>query len=207
MKIVLGLGNPGNKYLWTRHNLGYRVVDRLCQRWRCALEPRSDLKRTVWTAEVQLQEQVAIISKPRTYMNRVGRAALLLCKHYRVSPADLLVVYDDADLELGRIRIRSEGGAGGHNGIRSMITTLGTEAFPRIRLGIRGAGRCSELEEYVLEEFEENERPVADALVEIGVDASQVAVENGLGEAMNRFNGRAAFLEKEDSDESGNRSG
>ena len=189
MKIVLGLGNPGERYHWTRHNLGFRVVDRLCERWGCVLQRRDELKRTAWTGELRLQGRTAILSKPRTYMNRVGRAALALCDHYGASPRELLVVYDDADLALGRVRIRSEGGAGGHNGIHSLIASLGTEAFPRIRLGIRGHGRCSDLAEYVLEEFEPDEAPLAQALVDLGTDASEVALVHGLVAAMDRFNG------------------
>jgi len=129
-------------------------------------------------------------------MNRSGRAAIALREHYGVQPEDLLVVYDDADLELGRIRIRPDGGAGGHNGMRSVITALGSEAFPRVRLGVLGHERDStELADYVLAEFDADEEPAARSLVVLGADAVEAALEDGIPEAMNRFNRRTAQQE------------
>jgi PTH1 family peptidyl-tRNA hydrolase len=129
-------------------------------------------------------------------MNRSGRAAVALREHYGIPPEDLLVVYDDADLELGRVRIRPDGGAGGHNGMRSVITALGSEAFPRVRLGVLGQERDStELADYVLAEFNPDEEEAARSLVLLGADAVEAALQDGIPEAMNRFNRRTAQQE------------
>lgn len=146
--------------------------------------------------EVRIGSGTAILARARTYMNRSGRAAAALVERYGIDPGGLVVVYDDADLELGKIRIRQEGGAGGHNGMRSIITVLRTEAFPRVRLGILGRQReLTELMDYVLSEFEPQEVPVARALVELGADAVEEAVQHGISEAMNRFNGRSVRVD------------
>jgi PTH1 family peptidyl-tRNA hydrolase len=124
-------------------------------------------------------------------MNRSGRAALALLRRYDESPAALLVIHDDADLELGRLRIRPTGRAGGHNGLRSLIASLGSEEFPRIKLGVRGEGRGeADLADYVLEEFAPQERTTASALVMLGADAVEAVLGGGLEPAMNLMNGR-----------------
>jgi len=131
-----------------------------------------------------------VLAQPRTFMNRSGRAAGALCRRYDARPEQLLVVYDDADLALGRIRIRPEGGAGGHNGIRSIMDAIGTGEFPRIRLGVRGEEReARDLADYVLEPFLEEERATAAALVELATQAVEAWLRDGLDSAMNRFNG------------------
>jgi PTH1 family peptidyl-tRNA hydrolase len=187
LKIVLGLGNPGTRYRATRHNLGFRVVDRLADRAGASLELRRDLKS--WTAQTRIAERPVVLARPRTYMNRSGRAALALCRHHDVDPAELLVIYDDADLALGRLRIRPGGSAGGHNGLTSLIQVLGTDAIPRVRLGVRGEGRDEvELADYVLDEFEAHERPVADELVKLGAEAVVAILGSDVPTAMNRFN-------------------
>lgn len=151
------------------------------------MELRRDLKS--WTAEARIAERPVVLARPRTYMNRSGRAALALCRHYDVEPAELLVVYDDADLALGRLRIRPGGSAGGHNGLASLIQVLGTDEIPRVRLGVRGEGRDEvELADYVLEEFEDEERPIADELVRAGAEAVAAILDGGVTAAMNRYN-------------------
>jgi PTH1 family peptidyl-tRNA hydrolase len=196
VKIVLGLGNPGERYRWTRHNLGHKVVELLAERWGDGGTTRGALGKNVATLPVRIGGQSAVLAKSRTYMNRSGRAAVALREHYGIAAEDLVVVYDDADLELGRIRIRPEGGAGGHNGMRSVIAALATEGFPRIRLGVLGDEREStELADYVLAEFEADEEPVAEALVALGADAVEAVLQDGIPEAMNRFNGRTALKE------------
>lgn len=196
MKVVLGLGNPGERYRFTRHNLGHEVVELLAERWGSGGAIRTPLGNAAWIATVRIGGQATILSKSRTYMNRSGRAAVALREHFGLSPEELLVVYDDADLELGRIRIRPDGGAGGHNGVRSVITTLGSEAFPRVRLGVLGGERESmELADYVLAEFDPEEEETARALVALGADAVEAALQEGIPEAMNRFNCRTAQQE------------
>jgi len=192
--IVIGLGNPGLRYRDTRHNVGFRVVDTLAARGGLDLSADGELGRQAWVAPDP--ESRFVLAKPRTYMNRSGRAAAMLCRTYHVTPENLLVIYDDADLALGRIRLRHEGGAGGHNGIRSIADVLGTSAFRRVRLGVRGLGRDDcELAEYVLEPFAEDEKPTVEALVQLGADAVEVILASGMELAMNRFNGRVAASE------------
>ncbi len=191
MKIVLGLGNPGARYRWNRHNLGFRVVDLLAERREVALAREGDLGEVAWTAETRIGVEPVVLAKPRTFMNRSGRAGIALLSRYDAAPHDLRVVHDDADLALGRVRIRSEGSAGGHNGLRSLIDSLRADDFPRVKLGVRGARRDEvDLAEYVLEDFEPDEREVADALVRLGAEAVEAAVSSGLADAMNLFNGR-----------------
>jgi PTH1 family peptidyl-tRNA hydrolase len=196
VKIVLGLGNPGERYRWTRHNLGHKVVELLAERWGGGGGIRTPLGKAAWTAAIRIAGQAAILSKSRTYMNRSGRAAVALREQYGMPPEDLLVVYDDADLELGRVRIRPGGGAGGHNGMRSVVAALGSEAFPRVRLGILGQERDStELADYVLSDFDPEEERLARELVALGADAVESVLQDGIPKAMNLFNSRTAQQE------------
>jgi PTH1 family peptidyl-tRNA hydrolase len=192
-KIVLGLGNPGERYRSTRHNLGFRVVDQLARRHGTSFDLTRELK--AWTAEIGGAPGPLVLAKPRTYMNRSGRAGVALCASYDAGPEELFVVYDDADLELGRLRLRSAGGAGGHNGMQSMIDALRSEAIPRLRLGVRGVNReADELADYVLADFENDERPVADALVDLGTEAVEAVLTQGFEPAMNSYNARFVGL-------------
>ena len=189
MRIVLGLGNPGAGYRATRHNIGFWVVERMARKHGAPfqVEPFT----LAWTAEVEGPDGPLILAMPRTYMNRSGSAALALCRRHAVLPGELLVVHDDADLELGRLRVRSRGRAGGHNGIRSLVETLGTDELPRVKLGVRGLGRETQvLAEYVLKDFPNEELPVAEALAELAVEAVENVVRQGLTEAMNNYNAR-----------------
>jgi PTH1 family peptidyl-tRNA hydrolase len=190
LKIVLGLGNPGARYARTRHNVGFRVLELLAGRADACFSRAGDLGALCWTAEAVVAGAEVLLAKPRTFMNRSGRAGAALLERYGALPEDLLVVHDDADLPIGRIRIRGGGSAGGHNGLRSLIAALRTTDFPRVRLGVRGAAREDvDLVEYVLEAFEDGERVAADAMVAAGADAVAAVIEGGLLTAMNRFNG------------------
>ena len=190
LKIVLGLGNPGPEYESTRHNLGFRVLDRLAREWAIEFALSRECGRRVWIAQSRRDSEWIVLAKPRTYMNRSGRAAVALCAYYEISAAEFLVVCDDADLGLGRVRIREGGRAGGHNGLRSLIDVFGSAEFPRIKLGVRGAGRDEgELADYVLAPFEPAEEPVVERLVERGALAVCAVLERGVREAMNRHSG------------------
>jgi PTH1 family peptidyl-tRNA hydrolase len=189
--LVLGLGNPGGDYRATRHNLGFRVLDRLASRAGVLLAAAGDLRSTAWWAEVRIAGRPVVLAKPRTYMNRSGRAAAALCRTLGVGVADLVVVHDDADLALGRLRVRRGGATGGHNGLRSILDVLGDADFVRVRLGVRGIERDREdLAEYVLRPFDADEEPVAEALADAAADAVEHLVAHGLDDTMNRFNGR-----------------
>ncbi len=193
LRIVFGLGNPGRRYEATRHNLGFRVVDYFARRSGGTPVHRIS-PRLLWVAEVPVAGEPVVLAKPMTFMNDCGRAAVAVCTRYHAEPTSLVAVYDDADLALGRIRIRPHGSAGGHNGVRSMISALGTEAFPRVRLGVRGVGRTEQdLADYVLDGFEPDERPLAAGLVVLGADAVQTLLRDGLEAAMRAFNGRSVI--------------
>jgi PTH1 family peptidyl-tRNA hydrolase len=170
--------------------MGFRVLDGLASRYGASFGTPRELK--AWATEVAGPSGRLVLAKPRTYMNRSGRAAVALCAHFDVDPSEMLLVYDDADLELGRLRLRLQGGAGGHNGVRSTIDALRTDRIPRLRMGVRGADRGdAELSDYVLAPFEAVEEPVAAALVDLAVEAVDAAIEKGVEAAMNAYNGRS----------------
>jgi peptidyl-tRNA hydrolase, PTH1 family len=192
-KVVLGLGNPGEEYRLTRHNLGFLVADELARRARVSFRLAGPAGRSAWTAQVEVGGVAVLLAKPRTWMNRSGRAAAALREACGLDPGDFLVVHDDADLAFGRVRIRPTGSAGGHNGLRSVMDVLGTRDFPRVKLGVRGGGRDdSDLAEYVLGRFEDDELPHVHALVERGAEAVESVLRLGVGAAMNLFNGDPA---------------
>lgn len=185
MFLIVGLGNPGRRYDGTRHNIGFDVVDDLARRHRAEWEaaPRGiDALVARW----RLADTVVV--KPLTFMNLSGQAIVGLLQFYKIDPAGLLVVVDDVNLELGRLRIRSRGSAGGHNGLKSVIAALGSEEFARLRIGVgRGDGR-RDLADHVLAKFEAEERPIVAETVSRTTDAVELFVAEGIGPVMNRYN-------------------
>jgi len=192
VKLIVGLGNPGQEYRDTRHNVGFMVVDALVDRWRVADQWREKFE-ALQIKTVRGDEQV-IIAKPLTFMNLSGQAVQGLAGFYKVEPADIFVVTDDVALPLGRLRARSEGGAGGHNGLKSIIQSLATQAFPRMRVGVgRGDGQ-RDLADHVLGRFGADERDTVSAAVLRAADATEMFLSEGIGRVMNAFNA----AEKED---------
>ena len=189
MKVIAGLGNPGATYANTPHNVGFDVVDVLAQQfeagWKSSSGFHAQVARTAYAGETLM------LVKPQTFMNLSGTSVAPLLRYYGGAPADLTVVLDDADLPLGRLRIRASGGSGGHRGLASIIEALGTEAFPRIRLGVGREAR-GDLVGHVLGKFDGTRQTVVRAMVEAAADAVQCLTENGLNEAMNRYNGWSA---------------
>ncbi len=189
MKLIAGLGNPGEKYEKTRHNLGFVVLDALLQK----LEP---VEKTSWKKDKKFNSQLFIINpqlllaKPQTMMNSSGQAVQKIARFYRIKPEDIWIVYDDVDILLGRIKIRQGGAAAGHHGVESIIEHLGTDDFVRFRLGIGKAGRGAEgnVEVYVLREFGVNEAGEVKQMVKKAVQAIGIALGKGLEKAMNQFN-------------------
>ncbi len=189
MKIVLGLGNPGDRYHWTRHNAGFRVIDTLAARWGVSLEARGDLGERAWWCKAEHAGTGVLLAKPRTFMNRSGSAAIALARKAMAEPEEILVVFDDADLEVGRVRVRAEGSPGGHNGLKSIQEVLGSRLYPRVKLGVKGAGRVGlDLAEYVLRPFDSEERESVDAMIETGADAVETVLADGLEVAMRKYN-------------------
>ena len=193
MKVVLGLGNEGPEYRFTRHNVGFMVADAISARCGAAFAARGDLGRLTWSAETEYGGKLVVLAKPRTLMNRSGQAAAALRRKYGAEPGDFIVVFDDADLAFGRVRVRPEGGAGGHNGVRSLIEALGVEAFPRVKLGVLGEGRHSrDLADYVLDAFHPDERPGLATMVDRGADAVEAVLRDGVDVAQRAYNGLPA---------------
>ena len=185
-KLVVGLGNPGDGYANTRHNVGFAVASRLAKRARMDFTIKAADSRI---AEGSLGGNRIAIARPQTFMNDSGRAVKKLLDRYRLDPKDVIVVYDEVDLPLGTIRIRQSGGSGTHNGMRSIVSAIG-EGFPRVRVGVAPAElrEVPDLAEYVLSPFDHDERAVAEKTMDRAAEAVEVAVRD-LGRAMNQFNG------------------
>jgi PTH1 family peptidyl-tRNA hydrolase len=181
IRLVVGLGNPGAEYNRTRHNVGFDVVDLLASEWGLAWQ-HSKSWHALWA-----KGEKAILVKPTSYMNRSGEPLSAVANFYKIAPGEILVVLDDLALELGRLRLRTEGGTGGHNGLESIIVHLGTEAIPRLRVGI-GAAPSDGAVDYVLSRFFEEERPVVEKAIERAADAVKCAIDKGVLSAMNLFN-------------------
>ncbi len=187
MKVICGLGNPGERYRLTRHNMGFRVVDLLADRWSQTGAGR--LKDGAALLEVPRPEPVGrvLLVKPMRYMNRSGAPLRAALRQTDVElETDVLVVSDDIDLPLGRVRIRRSGSAGGHNGLRDIISTFGTNEFARLRIGV---GRAGEVVDHVLATFAPDERELADEMVAVGADAVERWLAEGVEAAMSAFNG------------------
>ena len=198
MKLIVGLGNPGAEYRDTRHNVGFNVVDELVNRWRVSDSWRE--KFDALQIKTMRGEDSVIISKPLTFMNRSGQAVAAIAGFYKIEPADVFVIVDEVALPLGRLRARPEGGAGGHNGLKSIIEHLGTNAFPRMRIGVGRGDNRRDLADHVLGRFDASERDTVSAAVLRAADASEMFLSDGIGRVMNTFNA-ADKEEKEDSAE------
>jgi PTH1 family peptidyl-tRNA hydrolase len=181
IRLVVGLGNPGPEYNGTRHNVGFAVVDRLAKEWALTWQHTKS-----WHA-LWAKGEKAILVKPTSYMNRSGEPLQAVANFYKIAPAEILVVLDDMALELGRLRLRPDGGTGGHNGLESIIVQLGTEEIPRLRVGIGAAPREGAVD-YVLGRFFEEERPFVEKSIARAADAVKCSIDNGLLSAMNLFN-------------------
>lgn len=188
-KLVVGLGNPGKEYEGTRHNIGFAALDRLAKKFGCSFRKKSRFSAMVAEAVAGDAGKV-MLAKPQTYMNRSGAAVNALLQWLKIEPAHLLVVVDDADLPLGQIRLRVAGGSGGHNGLLSIIETLGgNEEFARLRVGIgRSAPLGADISGHVLGRFAPLERELAEQAVTTAVEAIECCLREGLTEAMNQFN-------------------
>ena len=185
MKVICGLGNPGERYRVTRHNVGFRVVDLLADRWDLTGQGR--VRDGAATLEAQRPEGRVLLVKPMRYMNRSGTPLRAAIRQTEVDVAsDLLVVADDIDLPLGKVRLRRAGSAGGHNGLRSIIEALGTDEFHRLRIGVDRSGTAAG---HVLATFRPDERDLATEMVAVGADAAERWLREGIDEAMNAFNG------------------
>ncbi len=188
MKLVVGLGNPGRQYAETRHNVGFRIVDEVARRAKVEID-RFDRDFDSLVAEAGVAAERVLLAKPQTYMNLSGKAVAAIRRFYKVELNDLLVVSDDLDLEVGQIRLRPSGSAGGQKGLGDVLLKLGSQEVPRMRIGIGKVHRSATVE-YVLGRFSPPEREVMDQTVVLAADAVECWVRDGMTAAMNRYNKR-----------------
>lgn len=212
MKLIVGLGNPGEKYIHTRHNFGFMVVEQFLKDfeslqntiWSLNEKLKSDIALIDWKPKVGKQERI-ILAKPKTYMNNSGMAVALLASFYKVASEDIWIVYDELDLPLGSMKIRLGGAAAGHHGVESVMESLDTDTFWRFRMGIGvtrqhhhdsddekqhaiGRQQIKGAEDLVLSSFTQSEQGKVRELIKHGSDALQLALEKGIQAAMNRYN-------------------
>lgn len=185
MYLIVGLGNPGSKYAHTRHNVGFDVLDALGKKLNVSI---SREKNNALIGECFVAGQKVILAQPQTFMNLSGEAVMPLVNFYKIPPENLLVVYDDIDLPQGHIRIRKNGSAGTHNGMRSIVGLLGYENFPRLRVGVGQKREGYELADWVLGHYIGEEQEVADKAFALAADAIVDYIQNGIESAMRTYN-------------------
>jgi peptidyl-tRNA hydrolase, PTH1 family len=188
VKLIVGLGNPGTEYEETRHNIGFMVVGRLVERTEAV---RRKSRHAYRLFEGTVEGETLLFQFPLLYMNRSGHAVSEAAETFRIAPGDIIIIYDDFNLPLGRIRIRPSGSAGGHNGLDSVLTSFGTHELPRVRLGIfneRSYQAYATPADFVLSSFEPDEETVVKEMIQRALDATLMIVREGIPKAMNTFN-------------------
>ena len=186
--LIVGLGNPGREYEKTRHNAGFRAIDLLADKLGCKIDK---LKFQGLYGQVNYQGRKLKLLKPQTFMNLSGRSVLQLSAYFNIPPARIIVMFDDISLAPGRLRVRADGSAGGHNGIKSIIQEVGSQAFPRVKIGV-GAKPNPEfdLADWVLSTFSASEEKALKNALEWAGEAALTIIESGVPEAANRYNGK-----------------
>lgn len=185
MKLIVGLGNPGKQYENTRHNIGFEVIDELSDRFSIPLN-QSKFKGLYGIGFHQGEK--VILLKPLTYMNLSGESIRAVCDYYQIDIENIVIIYDDLDLPVGKIRLRQKGSAGGHNGIKSTVAHLGTQEFNRIRIGIDRPKNGMKVPDYVLGRFHDEERPLTQEAVKKSAAACEAWLEKPFLQVMNEFN-------------------
>ena len=182
MKAIVGLGNPGAEYVGTRHNVGLEVVEELARRWEVRLRAWKSVARVAVAGD-----RGVLLAQPQTFMNASGDAVGRLAAYHKIEPSDVLVVVDEVQLPLGRLRLRASGSAGGHNGLKSVIQYLGS-GFPRLRIGVGRGDPRWDLADHVLSAFRHDEREIVARAIGRAADAVELFVDEGVHAAMNRYN-------------------
>lgn len=185
MKVMIGLGNPGKKYEDTRHNVGFMAIDTISKQWDISVTQQ---KFRALVGEGRIDMQKVLLVKPQTYMNLSGESVSEILKFYKLTHEDILVIYDDLDLPVGKLRLREKGSAGGHNGIKSLIAHLGTQDFKRIKIGIDRPEPGRSVSDYVLGTFPKAEQPDIQKAVELASEASVYWLKESFPNVMNKFN-------------------
>jgi len=187
LKAIFGLGNPGARYRGTRHNVGFEVVDELARRAQVQLES-SPADALIARIRRDLPAETVLLGKPLTFMNLSGQAIGELVRYFKIDLGDILVVVDETQLPLGKLRARARGSAGGHNGLKSVIAHVG-ESFSRLRLGVGRGERERDLADHVLARFDKDEAPEVERMIARASDASELFVASGIAAVMNKYNG------------------
>ena len=185
MYMIAGLGNPGKEYNNTRHNIGFAFIDALAQEYDINV---MDVKLKALTGKGMIGGQKVLLVKPLTFMNLSGESVRAAADFYKVDPEDILVIYDDISLEPGQLRLRGKGSAGGHNGIKNIIAHLGTQEFPRIKVGVGDKPKGMDLADYVLGHFSKEDQAKMDEAFKDAADAAEMILDKGMDAAMNHYN-------------------
>ena len=186
MYIIAGLGNPGRQYAGTRHNMGFNVVTRIADDYKMQITIK---EHKALCAKGFIGGQKVLLALPQTYMNLSGESIRELVNYYKIDPeTELMVIYDDISMDVGRIRMRAKGSSGGHNGIKNIIAELGTDVFPRMKVGVGEKPKGWDLADYVLGRFSDEENEVMRCMLAKGSDACRDFILYGIQEAMNRYN-------------------
>lgn len=187
MKLIVGLGNPTSKYDKTRHNVGFEVIDCLSKEYNIAVDV---VKHKGVYGKGRIAGENVILLKPMTYMNLSGESVVAVANYFKIEAEDIIVIYDDINLDVGRLRIREKGSAGGHNGIKNIIAHLGTEGFPRIRVGVGMKPPKMDLADYVLSHFTKDEQSMMEEGYDKACKALELMVAEDVARAMNDYNGK-----------------
>ncbi|MEA5532483.1 aminoacyl-tRNA hydrolase [Crocosphaera sp. XPORK-15E] len=186
-QLIVGLGNPEAKYDKTRHNIGFEVVDKLADAWQLSWKENRRFQGMIAEGNSRNNQKVYLL-KPLTYMNRSGQSVRAVTDWYKLNSADVLTIYDDMDLPIGRMRMRLSGSAGGHNGMKSIIAHLGNQNFPRLRIGIGKSNHTDQTISHVLGRFSPDEKVIIDKIFPLVVDAVEMSLKQGVEKAMSLFN-------------------
>ena len=187
MYIIVGLGNPSKQYEGTRHNAGFMTLDVLADRYNIDI---SEKKHKALCGKGVIEGNKVVLLKPQTFMNLSGESVSAAADFYKVAPEEIIVIYDDISLEPGQLRVRKKGSAGGHNGMKNIIAHLGTQDFPRIRVGVGEKPAGMDLADYVLGRFSKGERELLEEAFKEGAQAAVAILCDGIESAMNQFNGK-----------------
>lgn len=187
MKLIAGLGNPTPQYAGTRHNVGFNVIDMLSEEYNIAVDTA---KYKGLYGKGRMEGENVILLKPMTYMNLSGESIVAAANYYKILPEDIVIIYDDINLDVGRLRIREKGSAGGHNGMKHIIAGLGTDAFPRVRVGVGMKPSRMDLADYVLSRFSKEEQELMEEGYTKACKAVALIVQNNIKDAMNQYNGK-----------------
>ncbi len=187
MKLVAGLGNPGRDYTGTRHNIGFGVIARISDKYNI---PLTGKEHKAICGKGMIGGEKVILAQPQTFMNLSGECVRSLMDYYKLESEDIIIAYDDIDLEVGQLRIRGKGSAGGHNGIKNIISHLGTNEFPRVKVGVGGKPEGGDLVRHVLGRFSRKDEKVIGEVLDVAVEAVETILSDGVEAAMNRYNAK-----------------